>query len=124
MLIHYRKLTRGLQRACFVSAFGMTIVVILTGVVPSAGQVFSNQSHWLVHLATFAVLAAAWTCGLPRIPGLIVLLAIIAFALVHEAIEIVGHSHGYETRDVAVDAVGVSVGVWLTRLSMIRCGLK
>jgi VanZ family protein len=96
----------------------MTAALVVVGLVPSAGPTLSSQSHWLAHFAAFVVLSAAWTRGLPQIPSLIVTLAIVAFALVHEAIEIVGHSHGYEMGDVAADAVGAMAGIWVTRLMM------
>ena len=118
MRVHYRKLICDPRRACFVAAFAMTIVVVLAGALPSAAQALSNQWHWPVHLAAFTVLAAAWACSLPRIPSLIVTLTIMVFAFVHEAIEIVGHSHGYEMGDVTVDAAGVIAGVWFARVLM------
>lgn len=108
----------GLQSASLVSALGMTAALVVVSVVPSAGPTLSSQSHWVAHFAAFAAFGAAWTRGLPQIPSLIVTLATVAFASVHEAIEIVGHSHGYEMADVAADAVGAMAGIWLARLMM------
>jgi hypothetical protein len=121
MHVYFRKLARDLPRVSLLSAFGMTVVLILASIVPSAGQTYANQSHYVVHVAAFAVFAAAWTWGLPRTPSFIVTLAVCAFASVHEAIEIVGHSHGYEMRDVLVDVVGAISGVWLARGLVIWC---
>jgi len=109
----------GLQRASMVSAIGMTAALLVVSVTPSAGATLSSQAHWLVHFAAFAALGAGWTRSLPQIPSLVVTLGAVAFASVHEAIEIVGHSHDYELGDVAVDAVGAMAGVWLTRLMMV-----
>jgi hypothetical protein len=93
----------------------MTAALVVVSVVPSVGPMLSNHSHWVAHLAAFAALGAAWTRGLPQISSLIVTPAIVAFASVHEAIEIVGHLHGYEMGDVAADAIGAMAGVWLAR---------
>jgi VanZ family protein len=108
----------GLQRAALVSALGMTAALIVVSVVPSAVPALSSQAHWVAHFAAFAALGAAWSRALPSVPGLVMMLVTVAFASLHEAIEIVGHSHDYELGDVAVDAVGAMAGVWLMRLMM------
>jgi VanZ family protein len=88
----------------------LTVVLLWAGVVPSAGQSFKGGSHWLAHFASFAMLAFALRCGLPRASTLAVALAVIAFGAVHEAIEIIGHVHAYELGDVIVDAIGAGIG--------------
>ena len=100
-----------LQRVFLAGAIALTIVLLWAGIVPAAGQALRGGSHWLAHFVSFAILAFAWRCGLPRIPAFIVMLAVIAFGFAHEAIEVVGHAHAYELGDAVVDAIGAIAGI-------------
>jgi hypothetical protein len=73
--------------------------------------------HWLLHAASFALLAFAWALGVPGAPTLIVALAVVAFGFAHEAIEIVGHAHGYEWADAIVDGIGAACGAVIAHLA-------
>jgi hypothetical protein len=95
----------------------LTIVLLWAGIVPLAGQAIGGGLHWPAHFVSFAIFAFAWRCGLPRVSAFIVALAVIAFGFAHEAIEIVGHAHGYELGDAVVDALGAIVGVLLAHLA-------
>jgi VanZ family protein len=98
----------------------LTIVLLWAGVVPSTGQAFKADLHWPAHLVSFAILAFAWRCALPRVSALIIALAVIAFGAVHEAIEIIGHDHAYELEDAIVDAIGTLIGLVVAHLPARR----
>src|SRR5574340_1247162 len=102
-----------LQRVFLACAIALTVVLLWAGIVSAAGQALGGGSHWLAHFVSFAILAFAWRCGLPRVSAFIVVLAVIAFGFAHEAIEVVGHAHAYELGDAVVDAIGAIAGVLL-----------
>ena len=99
-----------MKRISLVSAIALTIVLIWASLSPKASEAFAVGPHWLPHLASFAALAFAWTLAVPRTPTLLVALAVVAFGFAHEAIEIVGHAHGYELADAIVDGIGAVCG--------------
>ena len=105
---------QNLQRASLGCAIGLTIVLLVAAVVPVPSTGVGSKSailHWLAHLVAFAILAFTWRFGLPRFSAIAVALAVVAFGLAHEAIEILGHSHAYEWADVVVDSIGSISGV-------------
>ena len=112
------------QRVALVLAISLTIVLLAASVVPSAGQVFSGKSHWFIHFISFAIFAFAWRYGLHRISTLVVALAVIAFGFIHEAIEMVGHTHNYELGDAVIDSIGTISGVLLATLAARRLDPK
>jgi VanZ family protein len=96
------------------------MVLLLAAVVPWTGQGIGAGLHWGAHLASFAMLAFLWRCGLARVPVLAIGLGVVAFGFAHEAIEIIGHAHDYELADAAVDAIGAIIGVLLAHLPARR----
>jgi VanZ family protein len=105
-----------LQRAFLALAIPLTIVYLGASVMPSAGRTFSGEWHWSAHVFAFVILAIAWRGALPRVPALVVTLAVIGFGFVQEAIEMVGHAHAFEWRDAIVDTMGVIIGMLLVSL--------
>ena len=65
---------------------------------------------------SFGALAFAWVLGVPRVPTLVVALAVIAFGFAHEGIEILGHAHHYELHDAIVDGIGAVGGATLAHM--------
>jgi hypothetical protein len=109
-------LSQILKRIFLAGAVALTVVLLWASISPRASEVAAVGPHWLPHLASFGALAFAWAMGVPRAPTLIVALAVIAFGFAHEAIEIVGHAHGYELRDAIVDGIGGVAGALLARV--------
>ncbi|HXM84113.1 MAG TPA: hypothetical protein VN929_19645 [Burkholderiales bacterium] len=115
---------QNLRRVSLACAIALTIALLGASVVPSAGRIVTIEAHWFAHFVSFAILAFAWTFGLPSVSPFIVAPVVIAFGIVHEAIEIVGHAHTYELGDAFVDGVGAIIGVLLARLPTSRPSLK
>ncbi len=94
----------------FLAAVALTVFLLAASVVPSAGQAAYGNWHWIAHFGAYAVLAILWRRALPRAPALGVAAAAIAFGFAQEAIEIIGHAHGFELADALVDAAGAALG--------------
>jgi hypothetical protein len=76
--------------------------------------------HYASHVAAFGALAVTWSYGLPRVRALPLAIAIIAFGFAHEALEIVGHAHGFEFYDAFVDGAGATAGIIFAHAAKIR----
>lgn len=99
-----------------VCAIALTMgLVWVAGYAPSGG-IFANKLHAPAHFGAFAILAFAWTRGLPKVPAPAMMLATVAFGIGHEAVEIVGHGHAFEIADAGYDAAGAITGVILARI--------
>lgn len=108
------------KRIFLTSAVALTVVLLWASVSREASELAAVGPHWLPHAASFALLAFAWALGVPRAPTLLVALAVIAFGFAHEAIEIVGHAHGYEWADAIVDGLGAACGALAAQLIKAR----
>lgn len=107
-----------MKRIFLAGAIALTLILLLASLSLRASEAAAALGpHWLSHLVSFGALAFAWALGMPRVPTLIVALAVIAFGFAHEAIEIVGHAHGYELHDAIVDGVGAAGGALLACLA-------
>jgi len=109
-------MTSRFERAFLTCALLLTIVLLWAGVAPSASKLEPSRLHHLAHFVSFAVLAIAWSFALPRVPAVLIALSVVGFGLAQEVIEIFGHSHGLELRDVIVDAAGALAGVVFARV--------
>jgi len=105
-----------LRRAFLGAALALSAALVWASFIPAAGHAFGGGWHWLAHFGAFLALALAWRGALPRAPAWGVALGVIAFGFAQEAIEVVGHAHGYELGDALVDALGAVVGIALARL--------
>lgn len=77
----------------------MTLGLLWASVIPKAGRAFGYGGlHDFARFAGYAILAFAWRRGAPRGPAWVMLVAVIAFGFVQEAIEVPGHGHPYEPR--------------------------
>jgi VanZ family protein len=105
------------HRAFFIAAVAMTLLQLWVANVPAVGQMVGRSAHlhWAAHFGSYVALALAWACALPELPVMFVLVAVAAFAFAQEAIEVVGHGHGFERVDVLVDCAGAIVGAWVGR---------
>lgn len=91
----------------------MTLVLVWASMVPVGASI---PHHHLTHLVTFGLFAMAWSFALPRVPAVLIAVTILAFGFAQEALEIVGHAHGFELSDAIVDGVGAVAGVAFSRL--------
>ena len=105
-----------LARVCLAIAVTMTLAFLWAGVSPAAGRIAPSGMHDLTHFASFGVLAMAWSFAYARVPSMLVVLSVVAFGFVQEAIEIIGHGHAFEFSDTIVDALGTVAGVACARL--------
>ena len=94
----------------------MALFLLWAAAQPAIGKVTGHFWHYLVHAAVFALLAAVWALGLPRVPSIPIAGAIVLFGFAHEWYEIRGHAHGFELGDAIVDAFGVIAGATAARL--------
>jgi len=104
------------KRIFLTGAVALTLILLWASISPKASEVAAVGPHWLPHLVSFAALAFAWTLAVPRVPTLVVALAVIAFGFAHEAIEILGHAHRYELHDAIVDGIGAVGGALVAHL--------
>jgi len=105
------------KRSFLAGAVALTAILLWASVSREASELAAVGPHWLPHLVSFAALAFAWALGVPRAPTLLVALAVIAFGFAHEAIEILGHAHGYELADAIVDGIGAACGALLAHIA-------
>jgi hypothetical protein len=70
----------------------MALALLWVAGQPGMGEMFPGRWHYMAHFGTFVVLGAVWALGLPRIPVLATVLGVVAFAILHEALEIAGHA--------------------------------
>lgn len=97
------------------AAFGavaLTAVLLWASTVSGLNELFGFW-HWAAHFGAYAALAFLWRRGMPRAPAQLVAAALVAFGFAQEAIEILGHAHGFELADALVDAVGTGFGILL-----------
>src|SRR6185369_16753973 len=85
-------------------------VLVIVAVLPAPAIAHALAPQWLLHASAFAVFTFTWMLGLPRVSVLWIVLVVIAFGFLHEAIEIIGHHHRFELRDALSDAVGTIIG--------------
>ena len=106
----------GRDRAILACAIVLTVGLAWAAVYSRSGHIFANRLHAPAHVGAFALFAFVWARGLPKVSAWAVLLAIVAFAFGHEAVEIVGHGHAFEIADVCYDVAGAIIGVVLARV--------
>ncbi|HET7361957.1 MAG TPA: hypothetical protein VFJ70_00155 [Burkholderiales bacterium] len=94
----------------------MALFLLWAAAQPEIGKVRGHLWHCLVHAVVFALLAAVWALGLPRVPIIPIAGAIVLFGFAHEWYEIRGHAHGFELDDAIVDAFGAIAGAAVARL--------
>ena len=85
-------------------------VLVIVAFLRPPEMVAAAAPHWLLHAAVFAIFTFTWMLGLPRVPALWIVLAILAFGFLHEAMEIVGHAHRFELGDALINAAGTMAG--------------
>lgn len=95
----------------FLAAVALTVVLLAVSFIPISAPTAYGDWHGIAHLGAFAVLGFLWRRAEPRAPLLGVAAAVVAFAFAQEAIEIIGHAHGFELTDALIDTVGVAAGV-------------
>lgn len=95
----------------------LTLGLFTIGSIPASGLAFPGAMHWMAHLVAYALIAFAFGLGWQQRPALQITALVTAIGAIHEATEIVTHSHGFETEDVMINALGAVVGVAIQRAS-------
>ena len=95
----------------FLAAVALTVVLLAVSWVPIPPSAAYGHWHGIAHLGAFAALGFLWRRAEPRAPLLGVAAAVVAFGFAQEAIEVIGHAHGFELKDALVDAVGATAGI-------------
>jgi hypothetical protein len=104
------------SRVFLACAVVMTLLQVWAAWEPLAGQVIANKHlHLTAHFSSYAFLAIAWSCGLPRLSAIAIAAAVAALGLGQEAMEVIGHAHRLERADVLVDAAGAVAGALIGR---------
>jgi len=80
---------------------------------PAAGQAFPGVTHWIAHLAAYAVIAFAYALGWQKQPAILVAVFVAALGAIHEYSEIFTHDHALEIADILVNCIGAGIGVAL-----------
>ena len=107
---------------------GIAMVIALVAVafvpIPDAALPAGYWNiRYVAHFLVFATLGSVWMLALPRASSIALALGLIVFGLMHEALEIIGHSHPLEMKDVIVNALGVIVAVCCLRAVRYRRAL-
>jgi hypothetical protein len=76
--------------------------------------------HDAIHVAAFALLAAGYAWAFPRLGPSWTGVAGIFLAFLQEFLQAALRPHAFEMKDFALDAVGVVLGVAVSRLPFIR----
>jgi len=111
------------ERAFLASAIVMTIGLTLVAATPSSADIVGSALHRPAHIAAYAMVAFAWTRGLPMVSAPLMMLAGVALGFAHEALEIVGHRHPFELADAFYDAAGAITGVIVARFSIRKANV-
>ena len=96
-------------------AIALTVLLFVAGSPPAAGQAFPGVTHWIAHLAAYAVIGFAYGLGWHKQPILVVLGFVAALGAIQECSEIFTHHHALEVADILVDSIGAAIGVALKR---------
>jgi VanZ family protein len=96
-------------------AIALTVFLFVVGSFPAAGQAFPGVTHWIAHLAAYAVIAFAYGLGWQKQPAILVASFVAALGGIHEYSEIFTHNHELEIADILVNSIGASIGVALER---------
>jgi hypothetical protein len=97
----------------------MAIAFLIAG-----GKIAMGSWHYAAHFGAFAVLAAVWVLGLPRVAVVAVMAGVVVFGFLHEWSEILGHPHRFEFADAIVDGIGAAVGAMGARAFRRRAKAK
>ena len=89
----------------------LTLGLFTLGSIPTAGHTFPGAMHWVAHLATYALIAFAFCLGWQHRLALHIAALVAVIGVIHEVTEIITHSHGFEIKDVMVNAIGALIGV-------------
>lgn len=93
----------------------LTLGLFTVGSMPAAGHAFPGAMHWVAHLAAYALIAFAFGLGWPKQPAVQIAALVAAIGAIHEATEIITHSHIFEIEDAIVNATGAMIGVAIQR---------
>jgi VanZ family protein len=107
IVIHVQNLSKCSRTAAVLLTFGLFAV----GSIPSTGQAFHGSLHWVAHLAAYAMIAFSYCHGWPQRPAVQIAAFVAAVGAIHEVTEIITHSHGFETEDAIINAIGALIGV-------------
>jgi hypothetical protein len=69
-------------------AIALTVFLFVAGSFPAAGQAFPGDTHWVAHLAAYALIAFAYGLGWQKQPALLVAGFVAALGAIHEYSEI------------------------------------
>ena len=95
----------------------LTIGLFTIGSIPTAGHAFPGSMHWVAHLAAYAVIAFSFSLGWAERPGMYIAAFVAAIGAIHEATEIITHSHVFETNDAIVNAIGALIGIAIQKIT-------
>lgn len=93
----------------------LTLGLFTVGSVPATGHAFPGTMHWVAHLAAYALIAFTFCLGWTKRPAVQIAAFVAAIGVIHEATEIITHSHVFETEDAIVNTIGVLIGVTIQR---------
>lgn len=89
----------------------LLLALFTVGSLPTAGQAFTGSMHWVVHLATYALIALTFGLGWQNIRLAFLAAIVVTIGAFHELTEIITHSHGFEFNDAVVNGLGALIGV-------------
>ena len=98
----------------------LTILLVISlftiGSLPATGHAFQGNLHWAVHLSIYALITFSFSMGWQKVPTVYMALLVSVIGLIHELTEIITHSHGFEYKDVLINALGALIGMTIAVL--------
>ncbi|MZI92862.1 hypothetical protein F9817_06595 [Vibrio sp. CAIM 722] len=99
-----------------VTALGSVLLVLFAGAyIPEVGKL-AWPWHFQLHFLAFMIVGGVISWTMSSIGWRWHTFIAVLIPLAHETCEIWGHSHGLETKDIAIDVVGSLAGVLLINL--------
>lgn len=99
-------------------------IFFVAGRPPISDALNGSGLHWIAHIATYAVLAACYGKGLPRIPAILIGGLVVAIGGLHELYEVIRYGIDFEFHDVFYDGVGAAIGALLARRWLIQPAIE
>lgn len=90
-------------------------IFFVAGQPPISGVLNGTGLHWIAHIATYAILAACYAKGLPRIPVLLIVALTAVIGGLHELYEVGKYDIDFEFHDLFYDTLGALIGAALVR---------
>lgn len=88
----------------------LILILFTVGSIPAVGEAFPGIMHWVIHLATYALITFSFGIGWQNIHPIHIAAIVTTIGFIHEMTEIITHNHIFEFRDAIVNGIGALIG--------------